>query len=225
MTDPIPAPPVPAPAVSTGFELIPLDCPSCGAPLAAQATDVVFYCTACRSGYRYEASAPRGLAPVEVAFVASPHKAAEGYLPFWLLPAHVEIVHRDASSGAFSGLLHFFLGSDGDEAGSGDGHFVLPAFPVPIAEAVELALRYTREFPQLDQLLGERLTGGVFAPADAEKLAHYVLILSEVRKSDTLKDLDYRLTSGAARLLGVPWVTAGGRRVDAVFGLAMGELQ
>lgn len=210
--------------MAAGYELIPLDCPSCGAPLGAEATDVVFYCTACRSGYRYEAQAPRNLAPVEVAFVASPHRAAQGYLPFWLLGAHVEILTRDASSGAFSGLVSFFLGGDGD-APSGDGDFALPAFRLPIADAVELALRYTRELPRLDQLLGERLTGGVFEPADAEKLAHYALILSEVRKSDMLKDLDYRLTLGEPRLLGVPWVEAGGRRVDAVFGLAMGELQ
>jgi hypothetical protein len=40
-----------------------------------------------------------------------------------------------------------------------------------------------------------------------------------------LKDLDYRLTCGEPRLLGVPWVSAGGRRADAVFGLAMGELE
>ncbi|HMB53775.1 MAG TPA: hypothetical protein VKU40_10680 [Thermoanaerobaculia bacterium] len=206
-----------------GFELVPLDCPACGAPLAAEETDVVFYCTACRTGYRYAPEEKRGLAAVEVSFVASPHQAAEGYLPFWLLPAKVEILQRDAAGGALRGLVQLFVGGDGaEDASSGDGHFVLPAFRLPIAEAVELALRYTQEFPSLDELLGERLTGGSFGAGDAVTLAHYVLIASEVRKRDMLKNLDYRLTAGTPRLLGVPWVSVGPRRVDAVFGLSMG---
>jgi hypothetical protein len=205
-----------------GFELVPLDCPACGAPLAAEATDVVFYCTACRSGYRYAPEEKRGLAPVEVSFVATPHQAAEGYLPFWLLPAKVEILERDASGGALSGLMQFFAAGGEEETRSGDGHFVLPAFRLPIDQAVELALRYTQEFPRLDELLGERLTGGSFGAGDAVTLAHHVLISSEVRRRDMLRNLDYRLTAGTPRLLGVPWVSAGPRRVDAVFGLSMG---
>jgi len=208
-------------AAGRGFELVPLDCPACGAPLAAEETDVVFYCTACRTGYRYAPAEKRGLAPVEVSFIATPHRAAEGYAPFWLLPARVEIVRRDAGGGALSGLLRYFAGGD-EGAQAGDGHFVLPAFRLPIAEAVELALRYTQEFPRLDELLGERLTGGNFGAEDAVTLAHYVLIASEVRKRDMLKDFEYRLTAGEPRLLGVPWVTVPPRRVDGVFGLSMG---
>lgn len=204
-----------------GFELVPLDCPACGAPLAAEETDVVYFCTACRSGFRYAPRERHGLAPVEVSFIATPHQAAEGYAPFWLLPARVEILRRDASGGALTGLLRFFVGGD-EAAAAGDGHFVLPAFRLPIDDVVELALRYTQEFPRLDELLGERLTGGSFGAEDAVKLAHYVLIASEVRKRDTLKDLEYRLTPGEPRLLGVPWVTVAPRRVDAVFGLSMG---
>lgn len=209
----------------TGFELVPLDCPACGAPLAAEETDVVFYCTACRSGFRYDAAAKRGLAPVEVRFVASPHRAAEGYLPFWLLPANVEILHRDASGvrAALRGLMDFFSREEG--ASGGTVYFVVPAFRLPISDAVALALRYTQEFPRLDQLLGERLTGGVVSPADAGKLAEYLLIAAEVREPDTLKDLEYRLTPGQPCLLGVPWVRAGAGRSDALFGLSMGEQQ
>lgn len=209
--------------MSRDFELVPLDCPACGAPLAAEATDVVFYCTACRSGFLYEPAVPRRLAPVEVAFVASPHRAAEGYAPFWLLPARITVEERSASGGAFAGLMGFLLGGDEDRS-SGEGTFALPAFPMPISEAVALAVRYTQELPGLDQLLGERLTGGTTSPEDARKLAHYVLIASEVARPDTLKDLRYRLDLGEPRLLGVPWVGSGAGRADAVFGLWMGPL-
>ena len=211
--------------MSRGFELVPLDCPACGAPLAAEATDVVFYCTACRSGFRYEPAAPRQLAAVEVAFVASPHRAAAGYAPFWLLPASIEILERSAgASGVISGLMGFLTGAD-DDSPAGQGTFAVPAFPLPISDAVELTLRYTQELPRLDQLLGERLTGGVYAAADAEKLAEYALVVSEVKKPDLLRNLRYRLSFGAPRLLGVPWVEAGGERADVVFGKAMGPVR
>jgi len=214
--------------MSRGFELVPLDCPACGAPLAAEATDVVYYCTACRSGFRYDPSVPRRLAPVEVAFVASPHRAAEGYAPFWLLPARVEILERDAgASGVISGLLGFFTGAT-DDSPAGDGTFVVPAFPLPIADAVELALRYTLELPGFDELRGERLTGGVCDVDDARKLAEYTLVASEVRKRDTLRNLRYDLSFGPARLLGVPWVRSGSGtsapRADAVFGKPLGAV-
>ncbi len=212
--------------MSSGFTLLLLDCKNCGAPLAGEAEDVVFYCTACRSGFRYDPAAPGHLAPVEVGFVATPHRAADGYSPFWVLPARVEILDRDASglTAAFSGLVNFFTGTDAAAEASGERHFVLPAFPLPIPEAVDLALRYTREFPALDELLGERLTGGVYGRSDARKLAEYVLLASEVEESDTLKDLDYVLETGEPRLLGVPWVGDRGLRRDAVFGLPMGRL-
>jgi hypothetical protein len=76
-----------------------------------------------------------------------------------------------------SGLLGF-LGA-GDDAAPGApaaGTFAVPAFAAPLAEVTALATRYTRELPQLlargGERLGERLTGGRLAPADAEKLAH-----------------------------------------------------
>ncbi len=209
--------------MSRGFELVLLDCTACGAPLAAEATDVVFYCTACHSGFRYDAAAPRSLAPVEVSFVASPHRAAEGYAPFWLLPARVEILERDATGGLVSGLVAFFTGESAG-GGPGEGTFVVPAFALPIADAVGLTLRYTQGLPRLDQLLGERLTGGICDPGDAETLAEYALLAAEVRKPDTLRNLEYSLSFGAPRLLGVPWVRAGAGRADAAFGLSMGPL-
>ena len=208
--------------MSDGFHLVALDCPACGAPLAAEAEDVVFYCTACRSGYRYEPAAPRSLAPVVVSFVAAPTaRDVAGHLPFWLLPARVELLRRDASGALLSGLLSLLGG--GEERGSttGEGTFAVPAFRLPVERAVRLTQRYTYEAPALGELLGDRLTGGLFAPEDARKLAHFALISTEAEKSDILKDLEYRIEFGEPRLLGVPWVRRGEGRVDALFGLAL----
>ncbi len=202
------------------FRLVPLDCPTCGAAVAADGEDVVYYCTACRNGYRFDHER-QGLEPVEVTFVSAPQVAAELYRPFWLLPAQVTIHRRDAAGGGFSGLLNFFLGGGGGGGGaaSGEGTFAVPAFRAPLAAVTALTRRYTERLPQLGEKLGERLTGGCYGAADARKLAHYALIASEVEKPDTLKDLRYEIVFGQARLLGVPFKRAGQGFADSLFGL------
>ena len=77
------------------LHLVPLDCPSCGESVEAEGADVVYYCTACRNGYRFS-EGEQALVPTEVSFVSTPNLAAELYLPFWLLPARVEIHERVA---------------------------------------------------------------------------------------------------------------------------------
>jgi hypothetical protein len=209
--------------MSAGLRLIRLDCAACGAPLAAEGDDVVYYCTACRTGFRLreeEAEGAQGLERVEVAFVALPGATASRHLPFWLLPARVSFAERQAAGGSFAGLVRFFTGG-ASETGSppGEGTFAIPAFAASLGEVTALARRYTEGLPRLAERLGEKLTGGCRSVADARKLAHFTLIASEAEKPDTLKSLSYTINFGAPRLLGVPFVDRGGRLVDAHFGL------
>ncbi len=206
--------------MTTEFRLVPLDCPSCGAAVAADGEDVVYYCTACRNGYSFD-DAAGALEPIEVAFVALPQTAIDLYRPFWLLPARIEILERDAAGGGgFSGLMSFFLGA-GEKSSGGDGTFAIPAFDVPLASTLQLTRRYTEAFPRLGEKLGERLVGGRYGVEDAKRLAHYAVIASEVEKKDTLKNLRYRIDFGEPRLLGVPFVRKGDALADAVFGISV----
>ncbi len=202
--------------MSGGFELVPLDCPSCGAAVAAEGEDVVYYCTACRNGYRFDLGEKR-LEPVEVAFVSLPNVAAELYRPFWLLPARIRIHERDATGGGFSGLMSFFFGGGGDRPSEGEGTFAVPAFHAPLPAVTTLVRRYTEKLPELGEKLGERLLGGRYGVLDAKKLAHYALIASEVEKPDTLKQLRYEIRFGEPRLLGVPFARRDDAVADAVF--------
>ncbi len=205
--------------MSAGYELVPLDCPSCGAAVAAEGEDVVYYCTACRNGYRFDL-AEKTLTPVEVSFVAQSNVAAELYRPFWLLPATVAIHQRDASGGGFSGLMGFFFGGGrGDGPSSASGTFAVPAFHAPLPAVTTLVRRYTEKLPELGEKLGERLLGGRYGVLDARKLAHYALIAGEVEKPDTLKQLRYEISFGEPRLLGVPFVRRGAGLADAIFGI------
>ena len=201
------------------FSLVPLDCPSCGAGIRADGQDVVYYCTACRNGYRFEQES-RTLVPVEVAFVAMADKNVDFYLPFWLLPATVTITERTATGGSFSGLMRFFMG-DGEDDSGGEGTFAIPAFHAPLQAVTELARRYTEVLPTLGEKLGERLVGGCYGVVDAQKLAHFCLVASEVHKSDTLKQLRYEIEFGPERLLGIPFVRHGKRAKDAIFEIAL----
>jgi hypothetical protein len=214
--------------VTADYRLLPLACASCGAPLAAEGTDLVFYCTACRSGYFFDPAASGGLVPIAVAFVAAPAAPVARHLPFWLLPARIRILERSASGGSLSSLLGFFLG--GKEAtGSepGEGTFAIPAFEAPLDRVVNLAERYTQELPVRaagsGDLLGERLTGGSCDVADARRLAEFVLIATEVSRGDTVKSFRYELAFGEPRLLGVPFVRRDEGLVDALFGLLAGR--
>lgn len=205
---------------SPEFRLVPLDCPSCGAPLEAREDDVVYYCTACRNGYRYDFE-EHALAPVEVAFVALPGAAADRYLPFWLLPAEVEIRARKGLSGGFSGIMGLFTGGSDLDSPRIGGTFAVPAFRAPLRSVTELTRRYTEKFPELDERLGEKLLGGCYGVRDAEKLAHFALIASEVEKPDTLKQLRYEIRFEAPRLLGVPFVRKGEGLADGLFGIVI----
>ena len=204
--------------MTTGYELVPLDCPSCGAAVKADGEDVVYYCVACRNGYRFDLEA-KTLVPMEVAFVSLPNVAVELYRPFWLLPATIRITQRDASGGGFRGLMNFFLGDDDEGPSSGQGTFAVPAFHAPLPAVAALTRRYTEKLPELGEKLGERLLGGCYGVLDAKKLAHYALIASEVEKPDTLKQLRYEIDFGQPRLLGAPFVRRDGKVVDAIFGI------
>ena len=204
--------------MTSGYELVPLDCPTCGASVKAEGEDVVYYCTACRNGYRFDLEA-KTLLPMEVAFVALANVAVELYRPFWLLPATITIRQRDASGGGFRGLMNFFMGDGDDRSSSGQGTFAVPAFHAPLPAVASLVRSYTEKLPELGEKLGERLLGGRYGVTDAKKLAHYALIASEVEKPDTLKQLRYRIEFGRPRLLGVPFVRRDGKIVDAIFGI------
>ena len=207
--------------MTTGYTLVPLDCPSCGAGIRADGEDVVYYCTACRNGYRYD-EASGSLADVEVAFVSVPNQQVDLYLPFWLLPAEVTIEERSAKGGsAFGGLMKLFLGDDEQAEGANSGTFAIPAFHAPLRAVTELTRRYTEALPGLGEKLGEHLVGGCYGVEDARKLAHFALVASEVEKPDTLTRLRYEIVFGEERLVGVPFLRRGEGVEDALFRIAV----
>jgi len=205
------------------FELVPLDCPTCGAALHAEGADVVYYCTACRNGYSFDDD-ERSVHPVEVGFIAAPNVAVAKHLPFWILPARIEISVRRAKGAGFSGLLRVFATDSRPRGpGAGEGTFAVPAFHCSLDALTRLTRAYSERASDPAQgwgeLIGERLVGGRYGIDDARKLAHYSLIAGEVDQPDTLRQLRYRIDFDKPRLLGVPFTRSGDGLVDAHFGI------
>jgi len=206
--------------MSDGFEfrLVPLDCPTCGAGIQALGEDVVYYCTACRNGYLLDQS-DWSLRRLETAFVATAHIQVQEYRPFWLLPAKVDIHQHQAGSGGFTGILSAFFGGERTFYDGGQGIFAVPAFQTSLEAVTRLVRSYTEALPELKEKLGERLLGGCYGRRDAEKLAHYALIATEVEKPKVLLDLKYEIEFGEPRLLGVPFTKKTDATMDALFGI------
>lgn len=200
-----------------GFELIPLDCPSCGAGIRAQGEDVVYYCTACRNGYQL-AEENGSLRRIETSFVVAPHIEADEYRPFWILPAKVDIIDRQSKGRVLGSILGTFHG-DGRLGDDGEGAFAVPAFQASLESVTRLVQSYTGELPELREKLGEHLLGGCFSRQDAEKLAHYAVMATEVARPGVLLTLLYEIEFGEPRLLGVPFYSKGGTTKDAIFGI------
>jgi hypothetical protein len=160
---------------------------------------------------------------LEVRFIAASNLAAERYLPFWVLDAHVQIKNRQAGRNVSGLIQSLFAGAESRTPG-GNLEFVVPAFQADLDSIVELARRYTRELPSLDERLGERLTGGCYGVEDARKLARFALLAAEVDKPDLLRSIDYAVRFGESRLLGVPFARDGKNWKDAVFGITVLQL-
>ena len=208
----------------SGFQLVRLQCPTCGSGIVAEGEDVVYYCVSCRSATVSPAKRRRD----------SPRSRSASWRRPRSRPAagcrSGSCRRRSLCTSAKARAAASRVCSVSSESAAAtsparprEGAFAVPAFAAPLAEVTALATRYTQELPQLlargGERLGERLTGGRLAPADAEKLAHYVLVAAEAAKPDTLRTLRYTLDFGPARLLGVPFVQSGGRWTDGYFNL------
>lgn len=77
----------------SNFSIIPLKCPSCGAPLEAGEASALFYCLRCPKGSELRGGKFYSY-PLHFASAVSFPKNNVLYLPFWVIEARIEIIKR-----------------------------------------------------------------------------------------------------------------------------------
>jgi hypothetical protein len=198
------------------FKLIAVQCPSCSSGLTVEVNDNIVYCSSCGNGYEIINDK---LEPIDINF-AHPVVTGQGdvvYKPFWLVKTNVNIISRDASGGWISNLF----GSSGKN--SGNITFYVPAFWMDIESMSKLGTNFTQKNPVASpQKYNVPLTGFVYTKDDAKKMCDFILLTMEGEKSDTIKNIDYRIEVKSMEILGVPFYKQpNGRMRDAVLGIEL----
>ena len=180
------------------IELVPLECRRCRSRLPAEPAEVAWLCSSCGQGQRLDEKAE--LQTVDVRFA----KAREGqpvrWLPFWVMPARVQIVERSS------------YGRDQapDPRWAEPQQFVLPAFDTLPEEAGKWGARFLREPVRLEAGPAEALSGVTVTPEEAQALAEFVVLTIEAERRDKIKSVRALLDFGEAELWCLPFAGSGG---------------
>ena len=168
------------------IRLLSLKCAKCAQPLPAELNTLVLYCSGCGSAYEIGQDQP---SPVPVYF-ARYNKESSTYRCFWAFNATLNNAKREAKGGFFKnpkGLMYLFEQRQGLR-------FYVSGERIDIGSEDPADLDLTMEQPNLEFLPFEKALPPVeISQEDARNIADYLLITSEAKQGDTLRDLQYEL--------------------------------
>lgn len=175
--------------MSESVQLVLLRCPECSSNLAGGKEGVFLYCGGCGAGYRF---IENKLQKVPVYF-ARTNENPGAFLPFWAFDATLEVRTLDANRG----LKAIFkreggLGSVFQERGT--LRFYVSAFQGDLDAIKPRALQLTINQPELEYIdHQQRVDGFTVALEDAEKVADFLFMTSEIEQPDMMRKMDYSL--------------------------------
>ena len=191
------------------FELVNLDCPSCGSAMQAAPRDILYLCAHCGSG---AVLADSGLETVtSTALMPAPGRGARIWRPAWTIDADVVIGDRTRYGGRRTP----------DQ--SRRQTFVIPAFSMPLPDFTRLARALTAASGTTGEVPKEHCTGGTLHLEDAHTLIRYLVVGAEVQKPDTLASVRVELTPVAHRLTAVPFTRDGRFLTCSITGVKVTE--
>ncbi len=190
------------------LRLVALDCPACGSAMQGGPRDVLFFCSHCGSGALLE---DQGLATVEsTALLPAPGRHARAWRPAWLIEADVTVGERIRADGRST------------EGWRGERTFVVPAFPLPLQDLIQLARVLSGAAGEVGEVPREPIPGGTLSLEDALTLARHIVVGDEVRRSDMLASVQVEVAATARRLAAIPFEVDGDRLRCAVTGVGVG---
>lgn len=193
-----------------------LKCEQCGGKIEAQSFDVVVCCTNCATAFEVK---PDRLIKRELIYLVNTTIENAVYLPFWLIPASVDILYSDSGGVSFSGILNFFGEALGIRSKSQEkiDEFILPSFLTGLNDMRKIALNYTLELPRKFTKTNHKVLGARLSFEDAKNFAEFILVSFEVSKPGVLQKFKYKIEFGEPRILGVPFSFEGNFFID-IFG-------
>lgn len=189
----------------TSIKLRPALCSACGQQMEAKGQDKFFYCDLCNKGYElYQYK----LTPVDVMFKMYNGKdvTGEGRNPFWVFDTELTVYNRKASSTAGSLLSGFGKLLSGSNTNNMDSFtsgiaFYVPAYYVGSIAAFNMGTKLTFEQPLMAEDNPGPFKEIYYNSKDAEKIADFIFLSSEIEKPDMVKSMDYSLNLSNPRLI------------------------
>lgn len=175
--------------MSESIQLLLLRCPECSSNLTGEKEGVFIYCGGCGAGFRL---VENKLQKVPVYF-ARITENPQSFFPFWAFDATLEIRNMDVNRG----LKAMFkreggLGSVFQQRGT--LRFYVSAFQGDLDAIKPRALQLTLEQTELEYIDHQpRVDGFTVALEDAEKVADYLFMTSEIEQPDMMRKMDYTL--------------------------------
>jgi hypothetical protein len=172
-----------------GIELQTLSCQNCTFLLRGEPESIFIFCSNCGSGFEVDSSGSYSAVPVYFA------KFSENgqFKPFWAFDATLELKERSTKKSwktLFSssrGLASLF-----EERKS--IRFYVPSSLRALENDERAALKLTLEQPELTPCQAlTQIHEVTISRKDAEKLADYLFLTSEINLPDVVQDLDYHL--------------------------------
>lgn len=175
-----------------------LDCPSCGSALKADSHDILFLCNHCGCGAVLDDDGIRQME--STALMPAAGRRATTWRPGWMLEADVTVDHRIIASGSLT------------EGSRRKRRFVIPAFPLPLADLNTLVKAMIRLSPSMSEIPREPIRGGTLALEDAVTLVRHILVGEEVNKRDKLASVMVEVAVTSQRLVAMGPSTKGSAR-------------
>ncbi len=169
------------------MKLLALSCPQCNEPLIPDNDHIVTLCPACQTATLISHA---GLARLKIQYATPKPKATiTHWQPFWIFHGRVHILKRKIQAGRSRQ-------EESERLWGQPRSLYVPAWDLSMTTAQHVGSRMIEQQPHYqattlpDQV---KLTPVTVTADDALKLLEFVVLAIEARRSDWLKDLDFRL--------------------------------
>ena len=173
------------------MKLLPLACPECREPIAADNLDVVVSCHKCPAHIQINDD---GLQKLAASYIAPPGgdvSKARSWHPFWMFEAKVNLVERKTQGGRKRG-------KDAETLWGEARRFFIPAWDLSMARSRQLSTAFVQSRPQMQRLResppGASMTPATMSADDAAKMLEFIVLDIEARRDDYLRHIHYDLT-------------------------------